>query len=147
VFALYTGCLVQFIPVPPLVMPTLVAPQTLMGKASKTMIGSMPACLEGDELPMTVKMPCSVPYLFGPFVGGMGHIELLPAGLPPDFYTKATGSNKKLLRVGAGGSGMCQMFFCVDVPAMNPTGVPDPVPKKPINAQYLPPPLMVQAPA
>ncbi len=146
-FALYTGCLIQIMPIPPLVLPSLVAPQSLTGMATKTQVGSVPACLQGDELPLTVKLPCTVPYMFGPFVGGMGHIELMGPKLPPDFYTKATSSNKQMLRVGAGGSGMCQLMFCVDVPAMNPMGVPDPMLKKPINAKYLPPPLMVQAPA
>ena len=117
---------------PPAIVPMLMAPVPLVGSSTSLMIGGMPACLLGDELPQAISGP--LPYTAPPFVTpGMGTVSVI---LTPTNQTMLTQNGKAILIKG-------QQFmakFTVSTPAMQPTPagpVPDPVLTKPGTAQFI----------
>jgi hypothetical protein len=131
-FILKTGDQIQITITPPAIVPMLMAPIPLIGSSTSVMVGGMPACLLGDELPMAISGP--LPYTAPPFVTpGMGTVSVT---LTPTNQTVMTQNGKAILIKG-------QQFiakFTVSAPAMQPTPggpVPDPVATKPGTAQFI----------
>src|SRR5215831_15961236 len=61
---------------PPAIVPLLVAPVPLIGTGLTVMINNQPVCLQGDELPPTLRVP--LVYTAPPFVTpGMGTLTLI----------------------------------------------------------------------
>jgi hypothetical protein len=131
-FILKTGDMIQITISPPAIVPMLMAPVPLVGSSTSVMVGGMPACLLGDELPQAISGP--LPYTAPPFVTpGMGTVSVT---LTPTNQTAMTQNGKAILIKG-------QQFmakFTVSTPAMQPTPagpVPDPVATKPGTAQFI----------
>jgi len=131
-FILRTGDMIQITIPPPAIVPMLMAPVPLVGSSTSLMVGGMPACLLGDELPVAISGP--LPYTAPPFVTpGVGTVSVT---LTPTNQTLQTQNGKAILIKG-------QQFmakFTVSSPAMQPTPagpVPDPVLTKPGTAQFI----------
>jgi len=131
-FILKTGDMIQITITPPAIVPMLMAPVPLVGSSTSVMVGGMPACLLGDELPKAISGP--LPYTAPPFVTpGMGTVSVT---LTPTNQTMLTQNGKAILIKG-------QQFiarFTVSAPAMQPTPVgpvPDPLVIKPGTAQFI----------
>lgn len=131
-FIIVTGDMIQVTIPPPTLVPQLMAPVPLIGSSQNVMVGGMPVCLEGDELPPVLQAP--LPYTAPPFViPGMGTLELT---LMPNNKTMQTQNGKKILIKGA----TFLAKFNVQTPAQQPTPagpVPDPVAVKPGQAQFI----------
>lgn len=131
-FIIVTGDMIQVTITPPAIVPQLMAPVPLVGTGQNVLVGGLPVCLEGDELPPALK--AAMPYTAPPFVTpGMGTLEitLLPAN-----KTMQTENGKKILIKGA----TFTAKFNVQAPAMQPTPggpVPDPLLVKPGTAQFI----------
>ena len=138
-FVIKTGDLIQITIPPPTVVPMLVAPVPLIGTSTTVMVGT-PVCLQGDELPPTLRSP--MPYISPPFVTpGMGTLTLI---LMPTNFTLLTSNGKPILIKGT----PFQALFTVSAPAMQPTPagpIPDPVVVKPGTAQFITTNLIVKA--
>ena len=117
---------------PPTVVLLLVAPVPLIGSSKDVTVMGLPACLEGDELPLVLRFPLA--YMSPPYVTpGMGTLSLT---LTPTNKTAKTANQKALLIKGT----PFKAEFNVTVPAMMPTPtgpVPDPMTKKPGVAQFI----------
>ena len=131
-FIIKTGDMIQITIPPPAIVPMLMAPVPLVGTSADTMVGMMPVCLEGDELPPALRAP--MPYTAPPFVTpGMGTVSVT---LTPANKTMQTKNGKAILIKGT----PFMAEFTVAAPAMQPTPagpVPDPVAKKPGTAQFI----------
>jgi len=118
---------------PPAIVPLLVAPVPLIGTGLTVVINNQPVCLQGDELPPTLRVP--LVYTAPPFVTpGMGTLTLIL--MPNNMSMRSTFGGKPALLKGA----TFQAMFNVTVPAMQPTPVgpiPDPVVVKPGTAQFI----------
>jgi hypothetical protein len=132
-FMIKTGDMLQVTVPPPAIVPQLLAPVPLIGTGLTVLVNSQPVCLQGDELPISLRVP--LVYTAPPFVTpGMGTLTII---LMPNNLTLTTvASNKPILLKG----GPFQAIFNVTVPAMQPTPVgpvPDPVVVKPGQAQFI----------
>lgn len=117
---------------PPVLVPAIQAPVPLKGTSTDVQVDNQFVCLQGDELPMSLRGP--LPYTAPPFVTpGTGTLKLT---LLPANTTLQSSNGKKILIKG-------QTFtatFTVQAPAMQPTPggpVPDPVAVKPGTAQFI----------
>lgn len=117
---------------PPTIVPMLQAPVPLIGTGSTVLVSNVPICLQGDELPPTLKAP--MPYTAPPFVTpGMGTLTII---LAPTNLSKQTQNGKPIILKGA----TFQASFAVSTPAMQPTPagpVPDPVLTKPGTCTFI----------
>lgn len=127
-----TGDMIQITIFPPALVPPLMSPIPLIGTSTNTTVNRMLVCLEGDELPPALRAP--LPYTAPPFVTpGMGMVSVT---LTPTNKTLLSKNSKAMLIRG----GVFPAEFTVTVPAMQPTPagpVPDPVVKKPGQAQFI----------
>jgi Contractile injection system spike tip protein len=139
-FIIKTNDMIQITITPPAVVPMLMAPVPLIGTGTTVMVGNVPICLQGDELPPTLKAP--MPYMSPPFVTpGMGTLTIM---LMPDNLSLQTQNGKPIILKGA----TFQASFAVSAPAMQPTPagpVPDPVMTKPGTCQFITTNLNTQA--
>ncbi|GAC1437534.1 MAG: hypothetical protein NVSMB65_11850 [Chloroflexota bacterium] len=128
-----TGDMVKVTIPPPALVPALMAPVPLIGTGTTVMVAKQPVCLQGDELPPTLRVP--LPYTAPPFVTpGMGTLTLM---LTPANMTQRTQNGKPVLIKGASFTAQ----FQVTAPAMQPTPggpVPDPLMVKPGTAEFIP---------
>lgn len=135
-----TGDMIQITIPPPAIVPQLLAPIPMVGTGATLLIGGMPACLMGDELPPPLRGP--LVYTAPPFVTpGMGRLQLI---LTPANMTAQTLNGKPILIKGAS----FQAIFQVVAPAMQPTPggpVPDPLVVKPGTAIFIPSLMTVMA--
>lgn len=131
-FLIRTNDMIQITITPPAIVPMLQAPVPLIGTGTTVMIGGQPACLQGDEMPPSLRVP--MPYTAPPFVTpGMGTLTIM---LAPNNLTQKTVQGKPMLLKGA----TFQASFAVSAPAMQPTPtgpVPDPVMSKPGTCQFI----------
>jgi hypothetical protein len=131
-FIIVTGDMIQVTIPPPTIVPQLMAPVPLVGTGQNVMVGGKLICLEGDELPPSLRGP--LPYTAPPFVTpGTGTLEIT---LMPNNKTAQTMNGKKVLIKGA----TFTVRFNVQTPAQQPTPggpVPDPVAVKPGTAQFI----------
>lgn len=131
-FIIVTGDMIQVTITPPAIVPMLMAPVPLVGTGQTVLVGGKPICLEGDELPPSLKAP--MPYTAPPYVTpGTGKLEIT---LLPTNKTIQTENGKKILIKGA----TFTAKFNVQTPAQMPTPagpVPDPVAVKPGTAQFI----------
>jgi hypothetical protein len=131
-FIIVTGDMIQVTIAPPTIVPQLAAPVPLVGSGQNVMVGGKLVCVEGDELPASLKGP--LPYTSPPFVTpGTGTLEIT---LAPNNKTAQTENGKKILVKGA----TFTARFTVQTPAQQPTPggpVPDPVAVKQGTAQFI----------
>lgn len=127
-----TGDMVKITIPPPVVVPAIQAPVPLKGSSTNVKVNEQFVCLQGDELPQSLRGP--LPYTAPPFVTpGTGTLTLT---LNPSNLTVQSSNGQKILIKG-------QTFtatFTVQSPAMQPTPggpVPDPVAVKPGTAQFI----------
>jgi hypothetical protein len=127
-----TGDMIQVTIPPPTIVPQLMAPVPLTGSGKNVLVGGKLICLEGDELPPSLRGPLT--YTAPPFViPGTGTLEIT---LMPNNKTAQTENGKKILIKGA----TFTAKFNVQTPAQQPTPggpVPDPVAVKPGTAQFI----------
>jgi hypothetical protein len=132
-FLVKTNDMLQVTIPPPAIVPQLVAPVPLMGTGLTVLINNLPVCLQGDELPPTLRMPLM--YTAPPFVTpGMGTLTIVL--MPNNLTMLSSVGGKPALLKGA----TFQAMFNVTVPAMQPTPVgpiPDPLLVKPCTAQFI----------
>ncbi len=132
-FLIKTGDFIQVQIPPPAIVPLLMAPVPLIGTGMTVLVNSQPVCLQGDELPPTLKVP--LVYTAPPFVTpGMG--TLMVTLTPANLSLRTSCAGKPALIKGA--TFVAQ--FSVTVPAMQPTPVgpvPDPLAVKPGTAQFI----------
>jgi len=94
-------------------------PQPLVGSGAGLRVGGFVVCLEGDELPPSLKGPLS--YTDGPFRNpGTGTLKLLPVKGVNTTRVLTDGGRAVLLK-GA----VFPAVFTVTSPATNPKGDPD----------------------
>jgi hypothetical protein len=131
-FIIKTQDMIKITIPPPAIVPMLQAPVPLIGSGTTVMIGGVPVCLQGDELPESLMAP--MPYTAPPFVTpGMGKLTIM---LAPNNLSKQTENGKPIILKGA----MFQASFAVQSPAMQPTPagpVPDPVLTKPGTCEFI----------
>jgi hypothetical protein len=131
-FIIKTNDMIQITITPPAIVPMLMAPVPLLGTGTTVMVSNVPICLQGDELPPSLKAP--MPYTSPPFVTpGMGTLSIM---LAPLNLSKKTQNGKPIILKGA----TFQASFAVSSPAMQPTPagpVPDPVMTKPGTCQFI----------
>jgi hypothetical protein len=127
-----TGDMIQIKIPPPVIVPAIQAPVPLKGTSTDVQVNNQFVCLQGDELPMSLRGP--LPYTAPPFVTpGTGTLTLT---LAPANLTIQSSNGKTILILG-------QKFiatFTVQAPAMQPTPggpVPDPVAVKPGTAEFI----------
>jgi hypothetical protein len=127
-----TGDKLQIIMIPPCIVGSVMSPVPLKGSSTKTTVNNQAACLEGDELPMSLKPPQE--YKSPPFViPGMGTFEII---LAPNNKSKDGKESKPYLLKGT----VFDAKFTVTVPAQmaTPGGpVPDPVAVKMGKCQFI----------
>jgi hypothetical protein len=132
--------MIQITITPPAVVPQLAAPVPLIGTGTTVLVGGQPVCLQGDELPPSLRVPLT--YTAPPFVTpGMGTLTII---LAPNNLSTRSVQGKPMLLKGA----TFQASFAVSSPAMQPTPtgpVPDPVLTKPGTCQFITTNLNVQA--
>jgi hypothetical protein len=132
-FLIKTGDMLQVTVPPPAIVPQLVAPVPLIGTGMTVLVNNQPVCVQGDELPIALRVPLT--YMAPPFVTpGMGTLTIIL--MPNNLTMRTMASNKPALLKG----GPFQAIFNVTVPAMQPTPVgpiPDPVVVKPCQAQFI----------
>lgn len=131
-FIIVTSDMIQVTIPPPTIVPQLMAPVPLVGTGQSVLVGGKLICLEGDELPPSLRGP--LPYTAPPFVTpGTGTLEIT---LMPNNKTAQTVNGKKILLKGT----TFTVRFNVQTPAQQPTPggpVPDPVAVKPGTAQFI----------
>lgn len=131
-FVIRTNDMIQITITPPAIVPQLTAPVPLIGTGTTVTVGGLAVCLQGDELPPSLRAP--MPYTAPPFVTpGMGTLSLV---LAPNNLSQKTVQGKPILLKGA----TFQASFAVSTPAMQPTPggpVPDPVMTKPGTCQFV----------
>jgi hypothetical protein len=132
-FLIKTGDMLQVTVPPPAVVPQLVAPVPLLGTGMTVLVNNQPVCVQGDELPMTLRVPLM--YTAPPFVTpGMGTLTVVL--LPTNLTMRTMTAGKPALLKGS----TFQAIFSVSAPAMQPTPagpIPDPVVVKPCQAQFV----------
>jgi len=119
---------------PPLLIPTLAAPISLIGKGAPIMAHNQPVCVQGDEYPPVLMAP--VQYTSGPFVTP-GMMKVTITLIPGTHLTMLTkfGGKPALIK-----GGPFQVLFTITVPAMQPTPagpVPDPVASVPSTGEFI----------
>jgi hypothetical protein len=131
-FIIRTGDTIKVTIPPPAVIPLLEAPVPLNGSSTNVTVAGAPACLLGDELPLTLREP--LPYTAPPFTNpGTGKLTLT---LLPGNQTLQSKNDKAILIKGQ----QFTALFTVQAPATQttPAGpVPDPVLAKPGTAQFI----------
>jgi hypothetical protein len=131
-FIIKTNDMIKITITPPAIVPMLMAPVPLIGTGTTVLIGEVPICLQGDELPPSLRAP--MPYTAPPFVTpGTGTLSIM---LAPNNLTLQSQNGKKIILKGA----MFQASFAVGSPAMQPTPggpVPDPVMTKPGICEFI----------
>jgi hypothetical protein len=131
-FIIKTGDMVKITIPPPVIVPAIQAPVPLKGTSTDVQVNNQFVCLQGDELPMSLRGP--LPYTAPPFVTpGTGTLKLT---LLPANTTLQSSNGKKILIKGP----TFTATFTVQSPAMQPTPggpVPDPVAVKPGTAQFI----------
>lgn len=132
-FIIKTGDYIRITILPPAIVPTLIPPIPMIGTSKDMMLNKMPVCLEGDELPPTIRTP--MPYTAPPFVTpGTGMVSVTLTPLNKTLKTKNGG--KAILIKGT----PFIAEFQVMAPAMQPmvpSPIPDPVVKKPGTAEFI----------
>jgi Contractile injection system spike tip protein len=117
---------------PPTIVPQLAAPVPLVASGFTT-VNDNAVCVEGDELPPSIKSPLQ--YTSPPFVTpGMGTVSVTLQAANKTSAT--TDKDKKILLKGQ----TFQATFSVTVPAQQPSPggpVPDPTPKYSGTAQFI----------
>jgi hypothetical protein len=135
-----TNDMIQITVPPPAMVPMLMSPVPLIGTGTTVLVGNQPVCLQGDELPPSLRAP--MPYTAPPFVTpGMGTLTLIVT--PSNLATKTLNGKPLLIKGGS-----FQAIFSVTVPAMQPTPggpVPDPLMVKNGTAVFIPSLMTVQA--
>ncbi|MFO0606527.1 MAG: hypothetical protein U0324_25365 [Polyangiales bacterium] len=126
------GDMIQVSILPPTLVPPLSAPVPLVATGF-AMVDGKAVCVEGDELPPSLKAP--LPYTSPPFVvPGMGRLSVT---LQRDNKSAAAADDgKAMLLVGQ----TFQAKFEVQVPAQQPTPggpVPDPTPSYSGTARFV----------
>lgn len=131
-FIVKTGDMVKITIPPPAIVPAIQAPVPLKGSSTNVQVTGQFACLQGDELPQSLRGP--LPYTAPPFVTpGTGTLTLT---LTPSNMTVESSNGQKILIKG-------QTFtatFSVQSPAMQPTPggpVPDSLMVKTGTAQFV----------
>ncbi|MCW2596108.1 MAG: hypothetical protein JWR06_439 [Jatrophihabitans sp.] len=131
-FIIKTNDMIQITVPPPALVPMITAPVPLIGTGTTVMIGGVPVCLMGDEMPPSLMAP--MPYTAPPFVTpGMGTLTII---LKPDNLSKKTMQGKSMLLKGTTFDAM----FNVSAPAMQPTPagpVPDPLMVKKCTCMFI----------
>lgn len=131
-FIMKTNDMIKITITPPAVVPMLQAPVPLLGTGNTVMVSNVPICLQGDELPPSLKAP--MPYTAPPFVTpGMGTLTII---LTPANLSKQTQNGKPIILKGA----TFQASFAVSAPAMQPNingAIPDPVLTKPGTCTFI----------
>jgi hypothetical protein len=131
-FIIKTGDMIRITIFPPAIVPLLLSPMPLIGTSTNLMVSNMPVCLEGDELPISLRIP--LPYTAPPFVTpGMGLVSVTLTPMNKSLQSK----NKKAILI-KGTPFIAE--FQVTVPAMQPmvpSPIPDPVLKKPGIAEFI----------
>ena len=131
-FIIKTNDQIQFTVPPPTLIPMIAAPVPMIGTGTQVTVANVPICLQGDELPPTLKAP--MPYTAPPFVTpGMGTLTIM---LMPTNLSKQTQNGKPIILKGS----TFQCSFAVQSPAMQPTPagpVPDPVMTKPGTCTFI----------
>lgn len=139
-FVIRSNDMIQITITPPALVPQLTAPIPLIGTGTTVLLGGQPVCLQGDELPPSIRTPLT--YTAPPFVTpGMGTLTVM---LAPNNLTQKTVQGKPMLLKGA----TFQASFSVSTPAQQPTPsgpVPDPVLTKPGTCQFITTNINVQA--
>jgi hypothetical protein len=139
-FVIKTGDMIQITVPPPALVPQIAAPVPLTGTSTNLLIGGMPACLQGDELPPAIKGPLM--YTAPPFVTpGTGTLQII---LLPTNLTIISSNSKPIIIKGA----TFQALFNVGSPAMQPTPagpIPDPLMVKPCTCQFITTNVIVKA--
>jgi hypothetical protein len=134
-FVIVTGDMIKITIPPPCVIPSIQAPVPLKGSSTNLTVGGKFVCLQGDELPISLKSP--LPYTAPPFVTpgtGTLTVTLTPTNMTTPLTTVNGG--KPLLIKG----GPFPALFTVSSPAMQPTPggpVPDPMMSKPGQATFI----------
>ena len=96
-FIIKTGDQIKITIPPPAIVPMLQAPVPLIGHGTQVLESNQPICLQGDELPATLKSP--MPYTAPPFVTpGMGTLQII---LLPTNLTMLTQNGKPIILKGA----------------------------------------------
>jgi hypothetical protein len=131
-FIIKTNDMIKITIPPPAIVPMLQAPVPLIGTGTKVLVSNVPICLQGDELPPSLKAP--MPYTAPPFVTpGMGTLTIM---LLPTNLSKQTQNGKPIILKGS----TFQCSFAVQSPAMQPTPagpVPDPLMTKPGTCTFI----------
>lgn len=139
-FVIRTNDMIKITITPPAIVPMLQAPVPLLGTSTSVMAGGALICLQGDELPLSLRAP--MPYTAPPFVTpGLGTLTVI---LTPANLSKKTQNGKPIILKGA----TFQASFAVSAPAMQPTPggpVPDPVLTKPGTCTFITTNMNVQA--
>lgn len=129
-----TGDMLKVTITPPAVVPMLEAPIPMVGTGETVLAAGPPICLEGDQIPPTVRVP--MPYTSPPFVTpGVGTLQLVIVP-PVNLTVQTTSEGKSILLKGT----VFNAIFQVETPAMQPTPagpVPDPLLVKPGIAEYI----------
>ncbi|CAM3656808.1 hypothetical protein KIPE111705_19130 [Kibdelosporangium persicum] len=131
-FVIKTGDMIQITIPPPVIVPAIQAPVPLRGSSTNVQVNGQFVCLQGDELPMSLRGP--LPYTAPPFVTpgtGMLTLTLMPSNL-----TIQSQNGPKILVKGQ----TFQATFSVQSPAMQPTPggpVPDALMVKVGTAQFI----------
>lgn len=131
-FLIKTGDLLKVSMAPPVTVPALQTPVPLLGSSRDVLVGGVPACLRGDELPLPLRLP--LPYTAAPYTDpGTGTLTLT---LLPANTTQLTENGKPLLIKGR----KFIATFTVTSPATRSTPdgpVPDPVSTKQGTAEFI----------
>jgi hypothetical protein len=131
-FIIKTGDMIKVTIPHPTVIPLLEAPVPLKGSSANVTVAGAPACLVGDELPVTLRAP--LPYTAPPFTNpGTGKLTLT---LLPGNQALQTKNGKTILIKGQ----KFTALFTVQTPATQSTAagpVPDPVAAKPGTAEFI----------
>ncbi|QMU78015.1 hypothetical protein GXW83_22270 [Streptacidiphilus sp. PB12-B1b] len=132
-FVIRAGDLLEVTVPVPAVVPALEAPVPLTGSSTDVVVGGLPVCLQGDELPIVLRTP--LVYTAPPFtVPGTGTLVLTL--LPGNLTRQTTNGGKPILLAG----GSFPAVFTVETPATMPTAagpVPDQEVEKPGTARFI----------
>ena len=131
-FIIRTGDMIKVTIPKPAVIPLLEAPVPLKGSSADVRVAGTPACLLGDELPLSLREP--LPYTAPPFTNpGTGKLTLK---LLPGNQTLQAKNGKAILIKGQ----KFAALFTVQTPATQttPAGpVPNPLLAKPGTAEFI----------
>ncbi len=134
-FIIKTGDMIKFTFLPPVaIIPMVAAPVPLIG-TSKVLCEMVPMCLQGDELPPTLLSP--MPYMTATHsIPGMGtlSVQILPTNMTLPAMTLNGG--KPILIKGTPFVAKFQVTVPAQMPAA-PSPIPDPVPMKVGQAEFV----------